>query len=51
MTRGRDDGGEYVELLLEDLSEKAQKELETFLDDNGNFDVFPIAKIYKGDDT
>jgi len=47
MLRGRDNEGEYVELLLEDLSEEAQKELEAFLGDNGNYDIFPFTRIYK----
>lgn len=33
-----------------DLNEKAQRKLTEFLSgDNGNYDVFPIATVYNGD--
>ena len=50
MQKGNNAQGDYVELLWEDLTETAQKLLLDFLGDNGNFDVFPIATIYRGGD-
>jgi len=35
-----------VDLLWEDLSAEAQQELVMLLGDNGNYDVFPFARIY-----
>ena len=39
------DGGLWVDILWDDLSAKAQKQLLKLMGENGNFDVFPIASI------
>ena len=39
------DGGLWADLLWEDLSTKAQKQLLKLMGENGNFDVFPIVSI------
>jgi hypothetical protein len=42
------DGTIWADLFWDDLSPETQKELSSLMDDNGNFDVFPIASINIG---
>jgi hypothetical protein len=50
---GETDDGEMFEIFINDLKEEKQKELLEFLGlkdaKEGNFDVFPIAEIPRGE--
>ena len=37
---------DYINIYWDDLTEDKQKEILEALDDNGNYDVVPIATIY-----
>ena len=50
MLYGKDDCNEYMELFLDDLSLSTQEAIIEFLGDNGNYDVFPLVRIYRGED-
>jgi hypothetical protein len=41
---------EGLEIYLCDLKEEVQEEVIQYLGDNGNYDVYPIAVIMKGED-
>ncbi|GHU57340.1 hypothetical protein AGMMS49975_22740 [Clostridia bacterium] len=45
MTITERDGGLWVDLFWDDLSETTQAELLNLMGDNGNFDVYPLASI------
>lgn len=46
MILDKEDRRRCVDLLWDDLSEEAQRQLEELLGDNGNYDVIPFARIY-----
>lgn len=41
---------ETFEIYIQDLKEDIQEELIEFLGDNGNYDVIPLATLYKNED-
>lgn len=46
MILDREGNRRHVDLLWDDLSEDAQRQLEGLMGENGNYDVFPFARIY-----
>ena len=47
MLYDKDENGDYMGIYWDDLTHRTQDAILEFLGENGNYDVVPLARIYR----